>query len=662
MAGYYSVPDRKTVYRDSAFPDEEQTILRKYVLELARCQLSQQKFTQPRFLHCMHCFSYKAIAPFAENGMVICPSCQFETKLGPEGLQDRSHVVPEIIDLLRSGRNWCEECLTAQASVLCLKCDAPLCTACYNITHASRLFDHHRIQSLVDGRPARPVPRDPRTDEPIKYLCTTDQALLSETAVRNSEYKDKHFVSIEEAAEQARMLISHLIQRCRERMSAILTGEDAVAGVVPRLSQEYQELVAVIEQRTEQMCNSIDQRRDTLLREANELKELKVQRLLEDKSALGVTVGDTQSALRVVLKILELANDFEIIDMKREIEVRLRALKEIPVPATGKEEDWDLSLLTSLDDVSMEVAIGNLRKDPLMQGHAAGKAMHHEGRHLFAVGGSDGYQDLQTVERYDVDNNEWLRGTPMLSRRRGLGATSVNGTLYVMGGWDGTKSLDTCEKYEHETAQWVPMASMSSKRQGMGAAVLNGKVYAVGGYDGQRNLDSVERYDPYSNQWVSVAKLNYRRRGVSVVALHGKLYAMGGYDGSRHHETVERYDPYGNKWSVIAPMAYARSSAAAAALGNKIIIAGGWDGSRALEFTEEYDPFADKWMPRAPLMHKRHGGSMGVISSQLYIAGGWDGLSSSRLAEVEQYDNSNDTWISVKALSTPRFAGVLSVV
>ena len=43
----------------------------------------------------------------------------------------------------------------------------------------------------------------------------------------------------------------------------------------------------------------------------------------------------------------------------------------------------------------MEVAIGNLRKDPLMQGHAAGKAMHHEGRHLFAVGGSDGYQDLQ---------------------------------------------------------------------------------------------------------------------------------------------------------------------------------------------------------------------------------------------------------------------------
>ena len=28
----------------------------------------------------------------------------------------------------------------------------------------------------------------------------------------------------------------------------------------------------MIEQRTEQMCNSIDQRRDTLLREANELK------------------------------------------------------------------------------------------------------------------------------------------------------------------------------------------------------------------------------------------------------------------------------------------------------------------------------------------------------------------------------------------------------
>ena len=45
-------------------------------------------------------------------------SCQcepaFDGRSESAFVQDRSHVVPEMIDLLRSGRNVCEECLTTQ--------------------------------------------------------------------------------------------------------------------------------------------------------------------------------------------------------------------------------------------------------------------------------------------------------------------------------------------------------------------------------------------------------------------------------------------------------------------------------------------------------------------------------------------------------------------
>jgi hypothetical protein len=37
-------------------------------------------------------------------------------------------------------------------------------------------------------------------------------------------------------------------------------------------------------------------------------------------------------------------------------QVRLKAIKEIPMPATGKEEDWDLTMLSSLDDGESETA------------------------------------------------------------------------------------------------------------------------------------------------------------------------------------------------------------------------------------------------------------------------------------------------------------------
>ena len=49
------------------FPDDDATILRKYVTNLAGCQMCNQKYTQPRLLHCMHAFCYKCVAPLSKH-------------------------------------------------------------------------------------------------------------------------------------------------------------------------------------------------------------------------------------------------------------------------------------------------------------------------------------------------------------------------------------------------------------------------------------------------------------------------------------------------------------------------------------------------------------------------------------------------------------------
>lgn len=47
------------------------------------------------------------------------------------------------------------------------------------------------------------------------------------------------------------------------------------------------------------------------------------------------------------------------------------------------------------------------------------------GETLFAVGGYDGTQYLKTVEKYDVETNEWSQLTPLNYNRAGACVVSV---------------------------------------------------------------------------------------------------------------------------------------------------------------------------------------------------------------------------------------------
>lgn len=51
------------------------------------------------------------------------------------------------------------------------------------------------------------------------------------------------------------------------------------------------------------------------------------------------------------------------------------------------------------------------------------------------------------MERLDLDKGWWVSVEPMLSRRSTLGVAVLYDELYAVGGFDGTNGLDTVEKY-----------------------------------------------------------------------------------------------------------------------------------------------------------------------------------------------------------------------
>ncbi len=49
-----------------------------------------------------------------------------------------------------------------------------------------------------------------------------------------------------------------------------------------------------------------------------------------------------------------------------------------------------------------------------------------------------------------------------------------------MGGYDGALQLQTVEKYNTETNEWMYVSPMSSPRSALSVAVLDGRIYALG--------------------------------------------------------------------------------------------------------------------------------------------------------------------------------------
>lgn len=100
--------------------------------------------------------------------------------------------------------------------------------------------------------------------------------------------------------------------------------------------------------------------------------------------------------------------------------------------------------------------------------------------------------------------------------RSGAGACALDTSVYAMGGYDGRDQLNSVEKYDVESDSWSSVAPMAHRRSALGVTVHQGKIYVLGGYDGNTFLDSVECYDPALDTWTEVTHMMSGRSGVGV--------------------------------------------------------------------------------------------------------------------------------------------------
>ncbi|KAL3879969.1 hypothetical protein ACJMK2_032245 [Sinanodonta woodiana] len=272
---------------------------------------------------------------------------------------------------------------------------------------------------------------------------------------------------------------------------------------------------------------------------------------------------------------------------------------------------------------------------------------------IFCVGGRGASGDpFKSIECYDPHKNKWFMTAEMTSKRRHVGVCASNGLLYAVGGHDGEEHLNTAERFDPKTNKWTPILSMGTKRRGLALGCIGGAIYAVGGLDDNTCFTTLERYDHTADSWCYMAPMNMPRGGVGVATLKGQLYAIGGNDGSSSLEKCERYDPYVNKWTQIAVMNKRRAGAGVCVLDGMIYVVGGFDDNSPLDSCEKYDAQKDEWIFFSSMSCCRGGVGLAALGGLIYAVGGHDGYN--YLNSVEAYDPLTDSWSPVKGIKESR--------
>ncbi|CAJ0582690.1 unnamed protein product, partial [Mesorhabditis spiculigera] len=268
---------------------------------------------------------------------------------------------------------------------------------------------------------------------------------------------------------------------------------------------------------------------------------------------------------------------------------------------------------------------------------------------IFCVGGRGTAGDpFKSVEAYDLRRDRWFAVPEMKSQRRHVGVVSAQGKLYAIGGHDGEDHLNTAECFDPATNQWTKVAPMSTARRGIAVGSMSGVIYAVGGLDDSTCFNVVERYDVESNAWTTVSPMFIRRGGVAVATLGKCLYAVGGNDGTASLDSCEAYNPLVDRWQMVAPMLFRRAGAGVCVLNGYLYAIGGFDDNAPLDTVERYEPETKSWKQLAPMSCPRGGVGVAAMAGLVYAIGGHDGQN--YLDSVEAYNPALDQWTRVSGI------------
>lgn len=212
---------------------------------------------------------------------------------------------------------------------------------------------------------------------------------------------------------------------------------------------------------------------------------------------------------------------------------------------------------TWLQSVEMYDREKNLRRDTLQcnrmkRGRTRTSAGFHNSK-LYVAGGYDSTY-MNSVEIFDPEHGDWKDGPTLQKARADAAVVSCSGELFVLGGFNGKEYEEKIERMNDTTQKFEIFGEMLGSRAGFAACAFRGRIYIAGGWSNSSNtLRSVRSFDPMTKSWRDEPSLNKDRKYFTLHATSKSIYAIRGCaDSWSLINEVERFEPESNKWEIIS--------------------------------------------------------------------------------------------------------------
>ncbi len=200
------------------------------------------------------------------------------------------------------------------------------------------------------------------------------------------------------------------------------------------------------------------------------------------------------------------------------------------------------------------------------------------------------------VSASELIEDSWNTKASMHIPRDNLGVVAFDGKIYAIGGINGYDYTNIVERYEPKTDKWVILESMPTSRANFAIAAYDGKIYCIGGsapgyfviLSDPLNVNEV--YDIATDSWS--AKKSAPFRGMSQAhVVNGKIFVMS------IHGELYMYDPITDVWinKTFIP-AGVDLMMGSAVIDDKILFAHTIETSeKVFRSTKIYDTKKDEW-------------------------------------------------------------------
>ena len=201
---------------------------------------------------------------------------------------------------------------------------------------------------------------------------------------------------------------------------------------------------------------------------------------------------------------------------------------------------------------------------------------------IFVMGGSNGHEDLNSIECYDMVKKHWSTIKFDFEIDCSNSATTACDSYIYLVGLKGTanQSRISCLKYDPNTNSFSRLAELNHGRSQSAIVCIpssntdnshnNHLLYVFGGYDKIRCLNSCEVYNPIEDRWLMLPSMHEPRRGCGAV-YHKEtqsIYIVGGTNGTQSLRSVEIFNIATKKWTSGPELNTARTNVSIAFIGN----------------------------------------------------------------------------------------------